>query len=223
MKELPIMSKIRVFLADDHLILREGIRALLEKVPDIEMVGEAADGEAAISSIEQLMPDVVLMDITMPGINGLEATRLIKQRYPQIKVLILTMHETDQYLSEMLSAGASGYIVKTTDSSELISAIQEVNEGNVHLYPSIARMLVEDYLHKVTTGEEKKSYNGLTPREREVLKHIAEGKQNKEISNFLGISVRTVQAHRTNLMDKIGAHDRTELVKYAIRKGIIDL
>lgn len=217
------MSKIRVFLADDHLILREGIRALLEKVPDIEMVGEAADGEAAISSIEQLMPDVVLMDITMPGINGLEATRLIKQRYPQIKVLILTMHETDQYLSEMLSAGASGYIVKTTDSSELISAIQEVNEGNVHLYPSIARMLVEDYLHKVTTGEEKKSYNGLTPREREVLKHIAEGKQNKEISNFLGISVRTVQAHRTNLMDKIGAHDRTELVKYAIRKGIIDL
>ena len=217
------MSKIRVFLADDHLILREGIRALLEKVPDIEMVGEAADGEAAISGIEQLMPDVVLMDITMPGINGLEATRLIKQRYPQIKVLILTMHETDQYLSEMLSAGASGYIVKTTDSSELISAIQEVNEGNVHLYPSIARMLVEDYLHKVTTGEEKESYNGLTPREREVLKHIAEGKQNKEISNFLGISVRTVQAHRTNLMDKIGAHDRTELVKYAIRKGIIDL
>ena len=217
------MSKIRVFLADDHLILREGIRALLEKVPDIEMVGEAADGEAAISSIEQLMPDVVLMDITMPGINGLEATRLIKQRYPQIKVLILTMHETDQYLSEMLSAGASGYIVKTTDSKELISAIREVNQGDVHLYPSIARMLVEDYLHKVTTGEEKESYNGLTPREREVLKHIAEGKQNKEISNFLGISVRTVQAHRTNLMDKIGAHDRTELVKYAIRKGIIDL
>ncbi len=216
-------NKIRVFLADDHLILREGIRSLLEKVPGIEMIGEADNGTEAVAKVGQLMPDVVLMDITMPGLNGLEATRQIKQQYPTVKVLILTMHETDQYLSEMLEAGASGYVVKTTTSSELISAIRDVYQGDVHLYPSIARMLVEDYLQKVKIGEEKESYNGLTPREREILKLIAGGKQNKEIADLLGISVRTVQAHRTNLMDKLGAHDRTELVKYAIRKGIIDL
>jgi len=217
------MRKIRIFLADDHLILREGIRLLLEKVPDIEMVGEADDGEEAVTGVEQLMPDVVLMDITMPRLNGLEATRQIKQKHPQIKVLILTMHETDQYLSEMLEAGASGYIVKATNSIELISAIRAVNQGDVHLYPSIARMLVEDYLQRVSAGEEKVSYNGLTPREREILRYIAEGMQNREIGDLLSISVRTVQAHRTNLMDKLGAHDRTELVKYAIRRGIINL
>ncbi len=216
------MNKIRVFLADDHLILREGIRSLLEKVPDIEMVGEASEGGEAIAKVEQLVPDVVLMDITMPGLNGLEATREIKQKNPQVKVLILTMHETDQYLSRMLQAGASGYVVKTTTTSELISAIRAVHQGDVYLYPSIARMLVEDYLQKVKTGEEKTSYEGLTSREREILALIAEDKKNKEIADLLGISVRTVQAHRTNLMDKIGAHDRTELVKYAIRKGIID-
>lgn len=214
---------IRVVLVDDHLILREGIRALLEKVSDIEMVGEADNGTEAVAKVAQLMPDVVLMDITMPGLNGLEATRQIKQEHPQVKVLILTMHETDQYLSEMLEAGASGYVVKTTTSSELISAIRTVYQGDVHLYPSITRMLVEDYLHKVQLGEEKESYNGLTPREKEILMYIAGDKQNKEIAKLLGISVRTVQSHRTNLMDKLGAHDRTELVKYAIRKGIIDL
>ncbi|MFH0768892.1 MAG: response regulator transcription factor [Chloroflexota bacterium] len=217
------MKKIRVFLADDHRILRDGIRSILEKLPDIDMVGEADDGKKAVAQIKQLVPDVVLMDITMPELNGLEATKRIKQEFPQVKVLILTMHETDQYLSEMLSAGASGYIVKSADSGELISAIREVHQGDVHLYPSIARMLVQDYLQKVTAGTEKESYNGLTPREREVLRYIAEGKQNKEIGKILSISIRTVQAHRTKLMDKIGAHDRTELVKYAIRKGIIDL
>lgn len=217
------MSKIRVFLVDDHLILREGIRSILEKVPDIEMIGEADNGNEAVAKVDQLAPDVVLMDITMPGLNGLEATRQIKQKHPSIKVLILTMHETDQYLSEMLEAGASGYVVKTTTSRELISAIRAVYQGDVHLYPSIARMLVEDYLQKVKMGEKKDSYNGLTPREREILRYIAEDKQNKEIADFLGISVRTVQTHRTNLMDKLGAHDRTELVKYAIRKGIINL
>jgi len=217
------MGKIRVFLVDDHLILREGIRLLLEKVPDIELIGEAADGSEAVTKVKQLVPDVVLMDITMTGLNGLEATRQIKQKHPSIKVLILTMHETDQYLSEMLEAGASGYVVKTTTSSELISAIRVVYQGDMHFYPSIARMLVEDYLQKVNMGEEKESYNGLTPREREILRYIAGDKQNREIADLLGISVRTVQTHRTNLMDKLGAHDRTELVKYAIRKRIIDL
>jgi two-component system response regulator NreC len=217
------MNKIRVFLADDHAILREGIRLLLRKVPDIEVVGEAGDGEEAVAQVEQLVPDVVLMDITMPGLNGLEATEQIKGKKTQVKVLILTMHETDQYLSGMLRAGASGYVVKTTVSSELISAIRIVHQGDVYLYPSIARMLVEDYLQRGKRGEEKTSYEGLTGREREILMYIAEDKKNKEIADLLGISVRTVQAHRTNLMDKLGAHDRTELVKYAISKGIIDL
>ena len=217
------MNKIRIFLADDHLILREGIRSLLEKVPDIAVVGEAGEGGEAVAKVEQLVPDVVLMDITMPGLNGLEATRQIKQKTPQVKVLILTMHETAQYLSGMLKAGASGYVVKTTATSELISAIRAVHQGDVYLYPSIARMLVEDYLQKVKAGEEKTSYEGLTSREREILRYIAEDKKNKEIADVLGISIRTVQAHRTNLMDKLGAHDRTELVKYAISKGIIDL
>ncbi len=216
------MNKIRVFLADDHLILREGIRSLLGKVPDIEVVGEAGEGGEAVAKVEQLMPDVVLMDITMPGLNGVEATRQITQKTPQVKVLILTMHETSQYLSQMLKVGASGYVVKTTASSELISAIRAVHQGDVYLYPSIAKMLVEDYLLKVEAGEEKTSYEGLTSREREILMYIAEDKKNKEIADSLGISVRTVQAHRTNLMDKLGAHDRTELVMYAIRKGIID-
>jgi two-component system response regulator NreC len=217
------VSKIRVFLADDHLILREGIRLLLGKVPDIEVIGEAGEGGEAVAKVEQLVPDVVLMDVTMPGLNGLEATEQIKQKTPQVKVLILTMHETDQYLSRMLRAGASGYVVKTTTHSELISAIRVVHRGDIYLYPSIARLLVKDYLQKVKAGEEKTHYEGLTPREREILRYIAEDKKNKEIADLLGISIRTVQAHRTNLMDKIGAHDRTELVKYAISKGIVDL
>ncbi len=217
------MNKIRVFLADDHLILREGIRSLLQKVADIEVVGEASDGKEAVAKVEQLVPDVVLMDITMPGLNGLEATKQIKQKKPEVKVLILTMHETGQYLSQMLQVGASGYVVKTTAASELISAIRAVHQGDVYLYPTITRMLVEDYLLKVKEGGLKTSYEGLTSREREILMYIAEDKKNKEIADLLGISVRTVQAHRTNLMDKLGAHDRTELVKYAISKGIIDL
>ena len=217
------MNKIRVFLADDHLLLREGIRSLLGKVPDIEVIGEAGDGKEAVEKVEQLLPDVVLMDITMPELGGLEATQRIKQKNPQVKVLILTIHETSQYLAGMLNVGASGYVVKTTASNELTSAIRAVHHGDIYLYPSIARMLVEDYLRKVKVGDQKSSYEGLTPREREILKYIAEDRKNKEIADLLGISVRTVQAHRTNLMDKLGARDRTELVKYAIRKGIINL
>jgi two-component system response regulator NreC len=215
------MKKIRVLLADDHLILRDGIRLLLENVPDIEMVGEASNGKEAVAGVEQLKPDVVLMDITMPEMNGLEATTLIKQNNPNIKVLVLTMHDTDQYLAGMLKAGASGYIVKTTATSELVSAIKSVHHGDVYLYPSITTMLVDDYLKRVKMGEEKVSYEGLTNREKEILRCIAEDKKNKEIADLLDISIRTVQAHRANLMDKLGAHDRTELVKYAIRKGII--
>lgn len=217
------MSKIRVFLADDHKVFREGIRLLLEKRLDMEVIGEADDGRETVTKVSQLMPDVVLMDITMPGLNGLEATRQIKQKCPSIKVLMLTMHETDQYLSGMLEVGACGYLVKTVTSQELASAIRAVHQGDVYLYPSIARMLVEDFLRRGKSGEERANYDGLTPREREILRYIAEDKQNREIAQLLYISVSTVQAHRANLMEKLGAHDRTQLVKYAIRKGIISL
>jgi len=215
------IKKITVLLADDHRILREGIRSLLEKEPDIEVVAEASEGGEAVAKAQQLSPDLVLMDITMPGMNGLEATRQIKALKPGVKVLILTMHESNQYISQFLRSGASGYVLKDTAAQELVGAIRAVNQGDAFLYPSIARMLLEEYLQKVQSGEESGSYDGLTDREREVLRMVAEGKTNKEIADDLSLSVRTVQAHRANLMGKLHMHDRTELVRYAIRKGLI--
>ncbi|MFC2072680.1 response regulator [Chloroflexota bacterium] len=216
------MDKIKVFITDDHEVLRDGIRLLLEKTPDIEVVGEASSGEEAVAEIERLTPDVVLMDITMPGLNGLDATRQIKSRNANVRVLILTVHETDQYLAEMLDARASGYLVKSASGIELMSAIRAVARGDVYLYPSIARLFVNDFLKTDAKSGVSSTYEGLTNREKSVLRYIADDKKNKEIAEILGISIRTVQAHRTNLMDKLGAHDRTELVKYAIRKGLIE-
>jgi len=202
-------------------LLREGIKSLLEKAPDIEVVGEANDGGEAVAKAQALSPDVVLMDITMPGINGLEATRQIKAVRPGTKVLILSMHESNQYISQFLRSGASGYVLKDTAASELAGAIRSVFQGDAFLYPSIARKLLEEYLQKAQSGEESESFDGLTTREREILKMIAEGKSNREIADALSLSVRTVQAHRANLMGKLHMHDRTELVRYAIRKGLI--
>ena len=215
------MKKITVLLADDHRILREGVKSLLEKAQDIEVVGEASEGGEAVAKAQALSPDIVLMDITMPGMNGLEATRQIKALKPNTRVLILSMHESNQYISQFLKSGASGYVLKDTAASELVGAIRAVSQGDAFLYPSIARKLLEEYLLKVQTGEESESYDGLTGREREVLRMIAEGKSNKEIADVLSLSIRTVQAHRANLMGKLHMHDRTELVRYAIRKGMI--
>ncbi|HEX9014504.1 MAG TPA: response regulator transcription factor [Chloroflexota bacterium] len=215
------MKRITVLLVDDHRLLREGIRSLLEKSGDVEVVGEASEGGEAVAKAQSLSPDVVLMDITMPGMNGLEATRQIKALRPNIKVLILSMHESNQYISQFLRSGASGYVLKDSAASELVGAIQAVSQGDAFLYPSIARRLLEEYLQKAQAGEERESYDGLTGREREVLRMIAEGRSNKEIADVLSLSVRTVQAHRANLMGKLHMHDRTELVRYAIRKGLI--
>jgi two-component system, NarL family, response regulator NreC len=215
------MKKITVLLADDHRILREGVKSLIEKAPDIEVVGEASEGGEAVAKAQALSPDIVLMDITMPGMNGLEATRQIKALKPNIKVLILSMHESNQYISQFLRSGASGYVLKDTAASELVGAIHAIFQGDAFLYPSIARKLLEEYLQKVQSGEESESYDGLTGREREILKMIAEGRSNKDIADLLSLSIRTVQAHRANLMGKLHMHDRTELVRYAIRKGLI--
>ncbi len=217
------MSNMRVLIADDHVIVREGLRALLETQPDIEIVGEAANGEEAINKTSELQPDIVLMDITMPVMNGLEATRQIKQNNPDVKILVLTMHEGDEYFFKFLDTGASGYFVKGGSSSELISALHTVSQGDVFLYPTMAKKLLTDYLQRVKAGSGKEIYDGLTKREREVLKLIAEGYTNSEIAERLVLSPTTVQTHRAHIMAKLGLRSRTELIKYALRRGFITL
>lgn len=214
---------IRVLLVDDHTLLRAGIRLLLESQPDIEIVGESEDGLDAVRKTLELGPDIVLMDIGMPGMNGLEATREIKRCRPETQVLTLTMHENEEYFFQVLSAGASGYVLKRAAPTELVSAIRSVSQGGAFLYPSVARKLVDDYLQRVQGGEEKASYDGLTDREREVLRLIADGRSNQEIAESLCLSSKTVERHRSNIMEKLNIHNRTGLIKYAIRKGLIDI
>ncbi len=217
------MSKMRILIVDDHAIVREGFRTLLEAEPDIEVVGEATNGEEAVSKTREIQPDIVLMDITMPGMNGLEATHRIKQDYPEVKILVLTMHEGDEYFFKFLDVGASGYFVKGGSSRELISALRVVRNGDVFLYPTMARKLLSDYLQRVKTGNDKESYDGLTNREREILKLIAEGRTSQEVADLLLLSVTTVQTHRAHIMAKLGLRSPTELVKYALRRGFITL
>ena len=217
------MSKIRVLICDDHTILREGIRLLLNSQPDMEVVAEAVDGRDAIAKAREFKPDVILMDIAMPLLNWLEATRHIRRDNPNARVLVLTMYESDEYVSQMLEAGAAGYVLKKVAGSELVYAIRAVHQGEAFLYPSITKRLVEDYLRRVESGQERVTFDGLTDREREVLQLIAEGHTNKEIADLLSLSVRTVQNHRAHIMEKLGMHDRGELIKYAIQKGIIEL
>lgn len=215
------MSKIRVLIVDDHAILRDGIRAFLSLYDDIEIVGEAADGKEAVERAKQLMPDVVLMDIAMPTMDGLEATRRIRKESPGTKVLVLTQHGNKEYVFPIVKAGAAGYVLKKAAGLELVSAIRAVHQGDSFLDPSIAKTLIEGYLQKAGEGEEPDAYDTLTDREREVLKLIAEGYTNQEIANTLFVTVKTVFGHRTNLMGKLNIHNRTELIKYAIRKGLI--
>lgn len=215
-------EKIRVLLVDDHTILREGIRALLALSKDMEVVGEAADGQAGLEQVAELQPDVVLMDIAMPGLDGLEATRRIKDRHRSVKVLILTQHENREYVFPILKAGADGYVLKKAAGTELVSAIRAVHEGGTFLYPSVARTVVEDYLRPDGTVGDRR-HPKLTDREIEVLKLVAEGRGNQEIADMLCLSVKTVTGHRTNIMEKLDIHSRTELVKYAIRTGLIQV
>ena len=219
----PLTSgKIRVLLADDHTILRAGLRMMLNAQPDIEVVGEASDGRQALVEALRLQPDVVLMDITMPELNGIEATRQIKRALESTRVLILTMHENEEYLFQVLRAGASGYILKEAADTELISAIRVVYSGRFYMSPSAQTMMVGDYLLRVRSGEERDSYSALTEREREILKLVAEGLTNNQIAERLYISPKTVDTHRTHIMDKLNLHSRAELVKYAMRRGLLE-
>jgi two-component system response regulator NreC len=216
------MGKIRVLIVDDHTILRQGIRSLLEDEPDIEVVGEAEDGHSAVKLASQLNPDVIVMDIAMPRLNGLEATRQIRRNNSSIKILILTMHENEEYIRQVLAAGAMGYILKDAASSELLAAIRSIQSGEAVLSPAITRLVIADYLRWGDLKPEK-SIDGLSNREREILQLIAEGYTNKQIAEILCLSIKTIQAHRLNLMKKLNLHNRGELIKYAIQKKIIDL
>ncbi|HEY9857815.1 MAG TPA: response regulator transcription factor [Stenomitos sp.] len=213
---------IRVLISDDHTILRSGLKMLLNAETDIEVIGEATTGEEAIVLSERLHPDLVLMDVSMPGIGGIDATAEIKKQHPEIRVLMLTMHENEAYLFRTIKAGGSGYVLKKAADTELIDAIHQVMQGGAFLRPSVTKALVKDYLERVETGETRDSYGTLTEREREILKLIAEGHTNPEIAKLLVISVRTVETHRAHIMDKLGIHQRSELVKYALRKGLLD-
>jgi DNA-binding NarL/FixJ family response regulator len=216
------VEKIRILLADDHTLMRSGIRALLEDEPGLTVIGEAEDGRSAVAQACKLRPDVVIMDIAMPLLNGLEATRQIRQQCPRVRVLILSMHDNEEYIRQVLEAGAMGYILKDAAARELISAIRSVYRGEAVLSPAVTRLVIEDYLRWGGTRPQDES-DGLSPREREVLQLIAEGYTNKQIAEILSISIKTVQAHRNNLMGKLDLHDRGELIKYAIQKKIIEI
>jgi len=217
------MNEIRVLLAEDHTIVRKGLRSLLDAEAGIEVVGEAGDGREAVRKVQQLSPDIVVMDIAMPGLNGLEGTRQIRKRFPEVKVVILTMHTDEEYILQILASGASGYVVKQAAPRELVSAIQSVHRGGSFFSPSISKKIVEGYIRQAEATVEANSYQKLTEREREVLQLIAEGHSTREIGQLLHISGKTVETHRAHLTDKLDIHSVAELTQYAIRKGVISL
>ncbi len=213
------MNKIRVLLVDDHAIMRDGISALFDLQDDIEIVGEASEGKEAIEKAQELVPDVVVMDISMPEMDGLEATRRIKRKNPATKILVLTQHDNREYILSTIKSGSDGYLPKRALGSELIAAIRAVHQGHSFLYPAAAGALIEDYRRQV----EMEPYDHLTEREREVFKLIADGHTSREIADMLFISLKTVLNHRAKIMLKLDIHNRSELIKYAIRKGLVTI
>ncbi|MFC2018589.1 response regulator [Chloroflexota bacterium] len=214
---MELMDKIKVLIVDDHPILREGIRALIDLNDDIEVVGEAAEGNEAIEKARELSPDVVLMDLAMPTMEGTEATCRIIEGNPEAKVLVMSQYDSKESVLSVMKAGAAGYVPKRALGSELVSAIRIVHRGDLFLHPSAATALIEDYLHQ----SREDPYDSLTGREREILKLVAEGRTSQEVANRLAISVKTVFGHRTKLRKKLGLHSHTDLVKYAIYKGLV--
>jgi DNA-binding NarL/FixJ family response regulator len=212
---------IRILLADDHAVVRDGVRALLERQPDMAVVAEAGDGREAALLTEEYLPDVVVMDIGMPSLNGIEATRRILAAHPQVAVVILSMHQDESYVLRSLKAGAKGYLLKDSLRSDVLEAIRAVAKGRSFLTRKVSRMMQEDYIREMEQRGLEDSYELLTDREREVLQLAAEGKPNKEIAVLLNISLTTVETHRTHILQKLGLHSVPELILYAVRKGII--
>ena len=219
------MKKTRILFADDHGIVRDGLRMLFSNVPDITVVGEAADGEAAVRMASSLKPDLAILDISMPKVNGIQATRIIKERHPEIKVLILTIHEDEEYVFEMIKAGANGYVVKNAEKNEILSAVRTVMTEGTFFSPGISKLMIDRFVQRTRSGgdETASARPVLTKREREILSHIAQGLSSREIAERLFLSVSTVNTHRANLMQKLDIHDTATLVRYAIRSGIVNI
>jgi len=215
------MSKIHILIADDHSIVREGVRMILDGQEDFEVVGEASTGRQALEEARRLRPDVVVMDISMPDMTGIEATAKIRSELSGTQVMGLTMHEDESYVFALLKAGAAGYVLKRAAAEDLVAAVRAAHQGEAFLYPTVAKLVVQDFLQRAT-AQDRATLDGLTEREREVLTLIAEGLTNQEIAGRLYISIKTVQTHRAHIMEKLNLHDRTELVRYAIRKGLIE-
>jgi DNA-binding NarL/FixJ family response regulator len=215
------MAKIRVLLADDHMVVRLGLSALIDAEPDMQVMGEANNGLEAIELARQLRPDVIVMDISMPQMDGLEATRRVRAEMPDVHILILTVHAQERYLFPVLKAGAAGYVLKSTVDTELLDAIRTVAKGGAFLYPSATRMLLEDYLGQLRHGPEQDAYESLSGREREVLKFIALGHTAKEVAETLGLSAKTVETYRMRIMEKLNLNNRADLVKYALARGLL--
>jgi two-component system, NarL family, response regulator NreC len=211
----------RIMLADDHAVMRTGLRLVLERQSDFQVVGEASDGREAVAMAQKLAPDVLVMDIGMPNLNGIEAARQLAAAAPQMAVVILSMHSDESYVLRALKAGAKAYLLKESAESDLIAAIRAVYSGKAFFSPAVSRMLVEDYVRQLQDREIEDSYELLTTREREILQLVAEGKSNKEIAAVLNLSLYTVETHRGNLMEKLGLHTVPELILYAVRKGVI--
>ena len=209
---------IRILIADDHGVLRAGLRALLNAEPDLEVVGEAADGDEALRLTRTLRPDIVLMDVSMPGCGGIEATRRLKELRSDVRVLILTVHEDSGLLQEAIRAGASGYILKRAAESELVNAIQAVWRGDLYVHPAMTRALFASTIH--APADNQVAIETLTPREVEVLRLIAQGHTNRQMADLLTLSVRTIESHRANMMQKLDLHSRVELVRYAMKHGL---
>ena len=217
------MKKIRVLLAEDHTIVRQGFSSLLKSEPDIEVVGEASDGLEAIELAKKLIPDVVLMDIAMKNLNGIEATRKIKKLFPHMKVLALTMYDNEEWIFQILKAGASGYLIKDSAITDLNSALRAIYQGDSYLSPSISKKVIDDYIRKAEMSEKSGVDDLLSGREKEILQLIAEGQSVTKIASLLCISKKTVEAHKTHIMEKLNIHDKVGLIKYAIRKGLTRL
>lgn len=215
------MKKLRILLADDHTLVRQGLRRILEEKPEWEVVAEAHDGREAVLRAVELNPDIVIMDITMPRLNGTEATRQITRKAPDVRVLVLSMHMDESYVLQTLRAGARGYLLKDSVDTDLVRAVTAVNEGKSFFSPSVAKMMLDDYIRHLEQQGVTDRFELLSEREREIFQLIAEGNSNKNIANLLSLSISTVETHRSHIMEKLDLHSTTEIILYAVRKGVL--